>query len=105
MDLWTHILRRLGVLGLAVILQFFLANPLSSAQGVIPQSIITTVAGTTWTFRGDGGPAIDAPLGQVQGVAVDSAGNVFAAEIGNHLEVRISPTGVLTLEAGNKPDK
>ena len=29
------------------------------------QSIITTVAGTTWTFRGDGGPATNAPLGEV----------------------------------------
>ena len=34
------------------------------------QGIITTVAGNGRIFRGDGGPAINAALGQVQGVAV-----------------------------------
>ena len=33
------------------------------AQGITPNSIITTVAGGSWVFRGDGKPAVDAPLG------------------------------------------
>ncbi len=101
LDLCNHILCRLSVLGLVVILHFFLATPPSLAQGITPQSIITTVAGTTWTFRGDGGQAINAPLGFVSGIVMDTAGNLFAADTGNHLVVKISPTGILTVVAGN----
>ncbi len=101
LDLCNHILCRLSVLGLVVILHFFLATPPSLAQGITPQSIITAVAGTTWTFRGDGGQAINAPLGFVSGIVMDTAGNLFAADTGNHLVVKISPTGILTVVAGN----
>ena len=89
------LLCRAVIVGLAALL--FLAVPsLSRAQGVI-----STVAGTTWSFSGDGGPATDAPLGFLHGVAVDAAGNVFAADGDNHLVVKISPAGVLTVVAGN----
>ena len=71
------------------------------AQGITPNSIITTVAGGSWVFRGDGKPAVDAPLGGLHGVAVDSAGNLFAPDFDNHIVVKISPTGVLTVVAGN----
>ena len=64
------------------------------------QGVITTVAGTTWRFTGDGGPATNAPLGDLWGVAVDSAGNVLAVDMGNHLVVRIAPNGILTVVAG-----
>jgi hypothetical protein len=59
------------------------------------------VAGSTWVFRGDGGPAVNAPLGQVCGVAVDSAGNVFATDSDNCLVVKVSPSGTLKVVAGN----
>jgi hypothetical protein len=75
---------RLFRFGLAALV--FLAAPFSAyAQG-----IITTVAGTTWIFRGDGGPAVNAPLGSIWGVAVDSAGNVYASDSNNSLVVKIS---------------
>jgi len=65
------------------------------------QNVITTVAGSTWVFRGDAGPATSAPLGHMQGVAVDAAGNVYASDIGNSLVVKVSPSGILTVVAGN----
>ncbi len=86
---------RRAICVLAIILHSSLITHHSFAQGVI-----TTVAGTEWVFRGDGGPAINAPLGETTGVAVDSAGNVFAADIGNHLVVKVSPAGILTVVAG-----
>jgi len=76
----------------------FLMSAVSAALG---QGVITTIAGTDWIYRGDTGPALNAPLGQIWGVALDAAGNLFAADIGNHLVVRISPNGVLTAVAGN----
>ncbi|MBI3933834.1 MAG: hypothetical protein HY316_04025 [Acidobacteria bacterium] len=71
------------------------------AQGITPQGIITTVAGTNWTFRGDGKAALEAPLGQLGGVAVDPAGNLYIADIGNQMVFRVSTAGVLTILAGN----
>jgi len=71
------------------------------APGVRAQNVITTVAGTTWIFRGDGGPATNAPLGKVKGVAVDAAGNVYASDNDNNLVVKISPSGILRIVAGN----
>ena len=61
--------------------------------------VITTVAGSQWVFHG--GPATSAPLGSVWGVAVDAAGNVYASDQDNNLVVKISPSGILTVVAGN----
>ena len=88
---------RLAIACLAVILHSSLFTHHSFAQG-----IITTVAGSTFVFRGDGGPATDASLGFISDVAVDSAGNVFAADFSIQLVVKISTTGVLTVVAGNE---
>jgi len=74
---------------------------LLSAAPACGQGIITTVAGTTWVFRGDDGPATSAPLGTLRGVAVDAAGNVYASDPDNYLVVKISPSGILTVVAGN----
>src|SRR5260221_8621169 len=71
-------------------------RPLCWAQG-----IITTVAGGGGFFRGDGDAAVRALLGQVEGVAVDRAGNIFATDFDHHLVVKISPDGILTVVAGN----
>ena len=92
---------RLATACLAILLPFAFFPLPCYAQG-----IITTVAGGSWEFRGDGKPATDAPLGEIRGIAVDSNGNVFAADGadlsgGNHLVVKISPAGLLTVVAGN----
>jgi sugar lactone lactonase YvrE len=53
--------------------------------------IITTVAGTSNGFSGDGGPATSARLLGPHGVAVDSAGNLFIADRGNHRIRKVVP--------------
>jgi uncharacterized protein (TIGR03437 family) len=67
------------------------------------QSNITTVAGSPFVFplSVNGGPAVAAPLRDIGGVAVDSAGNVYASDFADHIVVKISPLGVLTIVAGN----
>ena len=51
-------------------------------------------------FYGDGGLATQAQLNSPQGVAVDSLGNIYFADTGNHVVRRVSPEGVLSTVAG-----
>lgn len=69
---------------------------------VSPAGTITTVAGNGIAdFRGDGGAAIAASLNDPQGVAVDTAGNIFVADTGNNRIRKVTPAGVISTVAGN----
>ena len=62
---------------------------------------ITTIAGTgECCFSGDGGPAVEAELRNPYGVAVDSAGNVYIADVSNHRIRKVDSTGTITTIAG-----
>jgi trimeric autotransporter adhesin len=63
--------------------------------------IITTVAGTGYSFPAGGPTAVNAPLGPANSVAVDPAGNVFVVDTEDNLVLRISVTGTLNVVAGN----
>jgi len=64
--------------------------------------IIKTVAGTTKEFGGDGGPAIQARLDSPSSIALDSAGNLYIADWGNHRIRRVDArTGIIETVAGN----
>ena len=68
---------------------------------VTPDGVIRTFAGDGHAgFRGDGGPATQAQLRSPYGLAVDPAGNVYIADLGNARVRRISPDGVITTVAG-----
>jgi sugar lactone lactonase YvrE len=64
---------------------------------------ITTVAGNgTAGYSGDNGPAASAELNTPSGVAVDSAGNLYIADVSNNVIRKVSPsTGTITTVAGN----
>ena len=64
---------------------------------------ISTVAGNTFRpgFSGDGGPATAALLGGVFGLAVDSSGNLFLADVGNRRVRKVGTDGVITTVAGS----
>ena len=69
---------------------------------VSPRGIITTVAGNgTQGFSGDGGPSTSAQLNSPRGLAVDSGGNLFIADVDNHRVRRVSPDGIIATVAGN----
>ena len=63
--------------------------------------LITTVAGDgAGGFSGDNGPATSAELADPQGVAVDSAGNLYIADLANN-RIRKVSNGVISTVAGN----
>src|SRR5438270_48473 len=63
--------------------------------------VITTVAGTDRGFAGDGGPAAAAKFDSNRGLAFDSAGNLFIADMGNERVRRIdAATKVISTVAG-----
>jgi streptogramin lyase len=69
--------------------------------------VITTVAGTGKVgFAGDGGPAVKAEFRQPHSIALDDAGNLYIADIGNHRIRRVDAgTGVIDTIAGNGEKK
>jgi len=77
----------------------YIADTLNSRIRRVTNGVITTVAGNgTSGFSGDGGPATSAELADPQGVAVDSAGNLYIAD---YARIRKVSNGVITTVAGN----
>jgi uncharacterized protein (TIGR03437 family) len=74
----------------------------NAVRKVTPNGIITTIAGNGLTgFAGDGGLATRAQLNRPRAVAVDSAGNVYVADTGNHRVRRVDTAGNIATIAGN----
>jgi sugar lactone lactonase YvrE len=67
-----------------------------NSSGIVTQLIGTGVAG----YSGDNGPASSAQLNTPVGVAVDSSGNIYIADYGNH-RIRKVSGGTITTVAGN----
>lgn len=63
---------------------------------ITPDGVIHTIAGTGVAgFSGDGGPAALAQLNAPYGVAVDRAGNVYIADLGNARVRRVAVDGTI----------
>jgi sugar lactone lactonase YvrE len=76
---------------------------INQIRKVSRNGIITTIAGTGKEENpgaGDGGPALKAELSLPQGLAIDSAGNLFIADNLNHKIRKVSPDGIITTVAG-----
>lgn len=69
---------------------------------ISPNGTITTVAGNGKTAStGDGGPAINASLNAPTGLAIDSDGNLFVAEIIGYKVRKIDTAGIISTVADN----
>ncbi len=62
--------------------------------------VITTVAGTTQGYSGDGGSAASAQLNNPFRVAADGSGNIYIADTFNYRIRKVDAAGVITTVAG-----
>ena len=70
---------------------------------VAPSGVWTLIAGTdTPGFSGDGGSAVQAAFGALQGVGVEPNGTVYAVDLQNH-RIRRIVGGLITTVAGADP--
>jgi len=80
----------------------YIADTANNSVREISSGVINTVAGSRIAgFSGDAGPASSAKLNAPQGVAADSAGNLYIADTANN-SVRKVTGGVITTVAGNR---
>lgn len=69
---------------------------------ITPDGMIATVAGNGMKgFSGDGGPATNAQLDTLGGIAIDSTGNLFIADSGNYRLRMVTQAGIITTVAGD----
>jgi NHL repeat len=68
---------------------------------LINEDTISTVAGTSRGFSGDGHLAIHAKLDDPKAVAVDARGDIFIADTGNNRVREVLANGVIKTVAGN----
>ncbi len=66
-----------------------------------PDKTMTVIAGDgTVGYAGDAGPATEARFGYLGLLALDAAGDLFVADIGNHRIRELSPAGTPSVAAG-----
>jgi uncharacterized protein (TIGR03437 family) len=65
------------------------------------QTISTYAGNGTAGFSGDGGPAAQAAINTVVGLAMDASGNLFLGDQGNNRVRKVDANGVITTIAGN----
>ena len=81
---------------------YFTDQDAATVRKVNPAGIISTVAGNGTTgFAGDGGPATSAAFASPYSATVDSAGNVYISDYGNHRIRKVDVSGMITTIAGN----
>jgi sugar lactone lactonase YvrE len=67
---------------------------------VTPAGVVTTLAGTAGSWGSADGTGAAARFSTPYGVAVDRAGNVFVADVGNNAIRKITASGVVTTVVG-----
>jgi len=80
--------------------QIFTVVFIMFGQFAYAQSITTVAGNGDFGFTGDGGPATAASFNNVQGLDVDSTGNIFIADPASFRIRRVDTSGIINIYAG-----
>ena len=81
--------------------EYYVSDPISNAiRKVNPDGGVSTIAGTDFVAGSTDGAGASALFNLPAGLALDAAGNLFVADLGNNTIRKISPAGVVTTVAG-----
>ena len=78
----------------------FVANREGTIRKITPEGVVSTLAGQSLTSGYAEGTGTNVKFNDPRGVAVDSSGNVFVADNGNHRIRKIATDGVVTTFVG-----
>jgi uncharacterized protein (TIGR03437 family) len=78
----------------------YAADGFATVYKITPAGVATAIAGGSYGFGGDNGPATAARLASPEGIAFDSQGNLYIADTDN-CRVRKVTAGTITTIAGN----
>ncbi len=81
-------------------MQYRLIWPLLFAALASGQTIANFAGNGTPGYQGDNGPAVQAQVGTVTGLAADAAGNIYLADQSNDVVRRVDTNGIITTFAG-----
>lgn len=76
-------------------------NNLSQLDRIAPGGATSVVAGTGTPGSPTPGPATSSALNEPFGVVFDSAGNLYIGDVNNHVVEKVTPSGTLSIIAGN----
>ncbi len=81
-------------------MQYRLIWPLLLAALASGQTIVNFAGNGTPGYQGDNGPALQAQIGNVTGLATDAAGNLYLADQSNDVVRKVDVNGIITTSAG-----
>ncbi len=72
-----------------------------TVRKISPAGKVTTLAGRPWATKAVNGTGGTAGFGNIHGLGVDAAGNIYVADTDNHAIRKITPKGVVSTLAGS----
>jgi len=72
----------------------------SNIRVVTPAGVVTTLAGTAFSYGSADGDGAAARFNGLQGISIDTSGNLYCADSGNETIRRITPSGSVTTVVG-----